>query len=125
MESILGKRKPCNSPHTELKRCGDDFTMKFDACHLTLAEPPEILFCTVKESSFDKVFKHGLNRTKKGFIWMYETADDARRNREQKNSYFLFAIIAHVMYEDGYQFSHADTGEWFTEEIPPRYIRLI
>ena len=121
----MESKNHCNHPCTVVKEYGDDLFMRKDQCHLTLAEPPEILFCTVKESSFDKVFKQGLNRKEKAFIWMYETADEARRNRDNKKAYFLFAIIAHVMYEDGYQFSHADTGEWLTDEIPSRYIRLI
>lgn len=123
MENILGNSNPCNHPCTIVKKYGDDF-MKKDLCHLSIAEPPEFLFCTVKASSFDNIFRQGLKRKKKPFIEMYETADSARRNRNVKN-HIVFAILSNVMREDGHIFYHAETGEWLTDEIPSRYIRLI
>lgn len=102
---------------------GDDH-LKSDLVHITLAEPPEILFYAVDVNLSDKVFKQGLNRSKSPFIEMYETEGEAYNAIPRNKIPSLFAIVSRAMAEDGYKFYHAETGEWLADEIPKRYIRL-
>ena len=97
--------------------------MTEDLVHLSLQKPPEFLFFAIGDDSVDDAMRHGLNRLKTPFIEMYEEKETARR-KLRKPTIFLVAVLARWMAEDGYFFSHAETGEWLTEEIPPKYLRL-
>ena len=97
--------------------------MRKDLCHLSVQNPPEFLFVAVNAELSDKVFERGLKRRKMPFIEMYETEHEARRAiRNGRPS--MFTILARVMAEDGYRFCVSETGEWLTDEIPARYLRL-
>ena len=97
--------------------------MRSDLCHLSMQKPPEFLFyaSTVEESH--EAFTRGLNRKKKPFIEMFDNERDARM-AIRKGHPSLFTVLAGVMAEDGYAFYHAETGEWLTDEIPARYLRI-
>lgn len=90
---------------------------------LIAQKPPEFLFVavTVEESNF--AFRNGLNRLKKPFIKLYESEREARKNFK-KGFPSMFTILAEVMAEDGYVFYKAETGEWMTESIPKKYLRI-
>ena len=97
--------------------------MRKDLCHLTVQKPPEFLFVAVDMSKSDDAFKHGLKRLKKPFIEMYEKEHNARL-AFRKGHPSMFIVLAEVMAEDGFTFYHAETGEWLTDEIPSKYLRL-
>ena len=98
--------------------------MAEDIIHFSLQKPPEFLFYATDEYSIDKVMRNGLNRPKMPITMMYESAEEAKRKIPRDHISFLVIILSNVMAEDGYFFSHAETGEWFANEIPPKYIRL-
>ncbi len=98
--------------------------MTKDIIHLTLAEPPEILFCAVDIKSYDEVYRRGLNRLKTPFIELFTSETDARNSFGKRRLSSLIAIVAKTMADDGYRFYHAETGEWLTDEVPSKYIRL-
>lgn len=88
--------------------------------HLSLQKPPEFLFFATDEHSVDLFMRKGLN----GLLWLYETAEDARRSVRRVFPYFIIIVLAEVMYADGYRFSRAETGEWVSPTIPIKYLRL-
>ena len=88
--------------------------------HLSLQKPPEFLFYATDEDSVDQLMRQGLN----GLLWLYETAEDARRSVRRVFPYFMIIVLANVMYEDGYTFARAESGEWTSRDIPIKYLRL-
>ena len=94
-----------------------------DLTHLQLEKPPEILVYATNTDLCDDAFRNGVKRKKKTFIELYENEDDARRKVRKKQA-FLFAVMTEMMAEDGYNFYHAETGEWLTDELPKKYIRF-
>jgi len=100
--------------------------MRKDICHLSLQKPPEFLFCSVEGDLAELSYKHGLKRMKMPFIEMYENEIDARKRIPFQKHPYVFVVMADMMYEDGYKFSSAETGEWILDDdiIPPRYLRL-
>ena len=95
--------------------------MKADLVHLSLKKPPEFLFGGVSVRIFDRTVRQGLKRNTEPFVMLYEDAKEIPRGRVRKMS---FVVLTGVMAEDGYRFAHADTGEWVTDEVPSKYIRL-
>ena len=94
-----------------------------DLVHLTLAEPPEFLYFAVDISLFDIIMKHGLNRLKMPFIELSENEYEAKRKTKVKVPY-SFTVLAEYMRRDGFVFCKTDSGEWLTDDIPSKYIRL-
>ena len=97
--------------------------MKADLVHVSLSKAPEILFYPTELEFIDYVRRCGLNRLKRPFIELYEGEDQAKLSLRPKDA-FLFAVLASRMEEDGFVFYHAETGEWCTDEIPPKYMFL-
>ena len=95
-----------------------------DITHLTLQKPPVFLFCAVEGDLLMRVLKQGLNRRKMPFIVMYESEYVARRKLPFKKSPVVLTVLSEMMAEDGYQFAHAETGEWVTDETPAKYLRI-
>ena len=91
--------------------------------HLSLQKPPEILFHAVPVDSSDQAFWNGLKRKKTPLIRLYKTEEEARRTI-RKQQPFTFAIMAELMAEDGFHFFLSDEGEWYTDEVPSKYLRL-
>lgn len=88
------------------------------------SEPPEFLFFAVEASKIDKIYRHGLNRSKMASMALYDNTIDARKMVDRKKQACMFAILARVMVEDGFTFYRTDQNEWFTDEIPPKYLRF-
>ena len=91
--------------------------------HLTLSEPPEFLFKTVREEFIDKTYKHGLKRERSLFVDTYASEKQSRRGFGKRTVY-TFVIMARLMADDGYRFFHAETGEWLIDEVPAKYLRF-
>ena len=92
--------------------------------HLALRKPPEFLFCAVEGEFVDRTFKRGLNRLKMPFIVLCTSQTDAMRRIPLKKHPTLFVVMSGLMHEDGYSFAQAETGEWVTETIPSKYLRI-
>lgn len=88
--------------------------------HITLQKPPEFLFYATDEHSVDQLMRNGFN----GLLWLYEDEQDARRSVRRVFPYFIIIVLSEVMAEDGYSFFHADSGEWLTDHVPIKYLRL-
>lgn len=97
--------------------------MKSNLCHLSMQKPPEFLFCAVKVEKSYEVFRSGLKRLKDPFVEVYASEAEARQ-AIKGNHPSLFTVLSGVMNEEGYDFYHAETGEWLADEIPARYLRL-
>ncbi len=95
-----------------------------DVARLTEQKPPNFLFCAVEGDFVDVTFKRGLKGHRKRLIVMYESEYEARKQIPLKDYPVAFAILSDLMHEEGFVFYKADTGEWLTEVVPPKFLRF-
>ena len=91
---------------------------------LTPVTPPEFLYFATDGDSFDEAFKCGLNGKRGKLITLYDSEDKARKEVKKRQLCFLFTIIAEVMADQGYKFYRSESGDWLTEKVPSRYMRI-
>ena len=82
--------------------------------------PPEVLYYGIKMSELKDTLESGSDR----MVHLVDTRKFARNGIERSSSVVLI-VMSGKMYREGYTFSKSIYDEWYVDNLPAKYIRLV
>ena len=86
----------------------------------SVRKPPEVLYYGVKLSELGSTMTSGSSRR----VHLVDTRKFAR-NGLDRNASVVLTVMSGEMYREGYKFSKSIYDEWYVDNLPSKYIRLI
>lgn len=87
--------------------------------------PPPVLYHGTAEKYVDSIMKEGLRPRKRNFVHLSETMDMAKQVGTRHGSPVVLSIDIEAMIRAGYKFYKAQNGIWLTEDILPKFLKVV
>jgi putative RNA 2'-phosphotransferase len=87
--------------------------------------PPPVLYHGTAEKYIDSIMKEGLRPRKRNFVHLSETMDMAKQVGTRHGSPVVLSIDIEAMIRAGYKFYKAQNGIWLTEDILPKFLKVV
>lgn len=87
--------------------------------------PPLVLYHGTAEKYIDSIMKEGLRPRKRNFVHLSETIDVAKQIGIRHGSPIVLSIDTGAMLKAGYKFYKAPNGIWLTEDILPKFLKVV
>lgn len=87
--------------------------------------PPPVLYHGTAEKYIDSIMNEGLRPRKRNFVHLSETMDMAKQVGTRHGSPVVLSIDIEAMIRAGYKFYKAQNGIWLTEDILPKFLKVV
>ena len=87
--------------------------------------PPEQLFHGTADRFLPAILQEGLQKRQRHHVHLSADADTATRVGQRHGKPVVLVVEAGAMQAAGYVFFRSANGVWLTEEVPPRFLRLM
>ena len=87
--------------------------------------PPPVLYHGTAEKYIDSIMKEGLRPRTRNFVHLSETIDVAKQIGIRHGSPIALSIDTGAMLKAGYKFYKAPNGIWLTEDILPKFLKVV
>lgn len=87
--------------------------------------PPPVLYHGTAEKYIDSIMKEGLRPRKRNFVHLSETMDMSKQVGTRHGSPVVLSIDIEAMIRAGYKFYKAQNGIWLTEDILPKFLKVV
>lgn len=105
-------------------RARQGHSIKVDV-ELSVATPPLLLYHGTSANSLVSIQQHGINRSKRLYVHLSETINDALQVGSRHGSPIALQVDCRQMFNDGFTFNRSRNGVWLTEFVPSQYISLV
>jgi len=87
--------------------------------------PPTILYHGTAEIFLGSILKTGLDKRKRHHVHLSVDVETARQVGKRHGKPVVFTVDAAAMYQDGFAFYLTENNVWLTEQVPPKYLKLL
>lgn len=87
--------------------------------------PPMILYHGTAEKYLESIMKTGIKHRKRNFVHLSETIDMAKQVGARHGSPVVLSLDIEAMIRAGYKFYKAQNGIWLTEDILPKFLKVV
>lgn len=109
----------------EMIRARQGHSLKVDL-GLKPKEPPDVLLHGTKDGVVRDILKDGISKMTRQYVQLsrhHDVAKEVAQRRKGKSA--MLEINAKRMFADGYQFFRSSNGVWMTDNVPPKYIKVV
>ncbi|MCD9185967.1 MAG: RNA 2'-phosphotransferase [Pyrinomonadaceae bacterium] len=87
--------------------------------------PPEILYHGTAERNVGVIFSSGLQKMKRHHVHLSADTETARRVGARYGKPVLLEVNTKAMLAENHEFFVSANGVWLTDEVPPRFLKLL
>lgn len=87
--------------------------------------PPEILYHGTAEKNVGVIFASGLQKMKRHHVHLSADTETARKVGGRHGKPVIFEVDTMAMLAENYEFFISTNGVWLTDEVPPKFLKLI
>lgn len=87
--------------------------------------PPEILYHGTAERNVGAIFAGGLQKMKRHNVHLSADTETARKVGARYGKPVIFEIDTKAMLAENHEFFVSVNGVWLTDEVPPKFLKLI
>lgn len=87
--------------------------------------PPEILYHGTAEKNVGAIFASGLQKMKRHHVHLSADAETARNVGARYGKPVIFEVDTKAMLAENHEFFVSANGVWLTDEVPPRFLKLL
>jgi putative RNA 2'-phosphotransferase len=88
-------------------------------------EPPALLYHGTASQFADAILRTGINKRKRHHVHLSEDVETAVKVGQRHGKPVVFEVLAEQMDQHQIPFYLSDNGVWLTDEVPPRYLKLL
>lgn len=87
--------------------------------------PPKILFHGTAEKKIGIIFAEGLKKMSRHHVHLSEETETARNVGIRYGKPVIFQVDADAMTAENFKFYVSANGVWLTEEVPPKFLKVL
>lgn len=87
--------------------------------------PPEILYHGTAEKNVGAIFANGLQKMKRHHVHLSAGTETAQKVGARYGKPVIFEIDTKAMLAENHEFFISANGVWLTDEVPPKFLKLI
>lgn len=87
--------------------------------------PPEILYHGTAEKNVGVIFADGLQKMKRHHVHLSADTETARKVGGRHGKPVIFEIDTAAMLAENHEFFVSANGVWLTDEVPPKFLKLL
>lgn len=87
--------------------------------------PPEILYHGTAEKNVGVIFASGLQKMKRHHVHLSADTETARKVGGRHGKHVVFEVDTLAMLAENHDFLVSANGVWLTNEVPPKFLKLL
>lgn len=88
-------------------------------------KPPEILYHGTAEKNVGAIFANGLRKMKRHHVHFSADTETARKVGARYGKPVIFEVDTTAMLAENHEFFVSANGVWLTDEVPPKFLKLL